>query len=158
MLKTQKSLVLPRNLAVGAFDELLILLSAKVNLLYLPYSTAQRCCLLLLILFAEHFCSGTKIDDSAISLLVFHSRTNLKLNNISVTPKLIIKVITILDLSKLSGLNCIPVAILKNHEPELSYILTELFIMCLKESCVLGFWKTLVSVFKSIQCWRRVYS
>ena len=158
MLIRQKSLVLPRNVAVGAFDELLTVLSAKVNLLYLPYSTAQRCCLLLLILFAEHFCSDTKIDDSAISLPVFHSRTNLKLHNISVTPKLVKKVITILDLPKLSGLNCIPVVVLKNHEPELSCILTELSTMCLKESCVLDFWKTLVSVFKSIQCWRKVYS
>ena len=44
----QKSPSLPRNLVLGTFGELLIVFSTKVNLLYL-YSTAQRCCLLLLI-------------------------------------------------------------------------------------------------------------
>ena len=37
------------------------------------------------------------------------------------------KVIMNLDLSKASGLDCIPVVVLKNCEPELSYILAELF-------------------------------
>ena len=45
----QKSLSLPRNLALGTFGELLIVFSTKVNLLYLIYSIAQRCCLLHLI-------------------------------------------------------------------------------------------------------------
>ena len=40
-----------------------------------------------------------------------------------------------LDLSKASGPDCIPVVVLKNCEPELSYILAELFNKCLKESC-----------------------
>ena len=44
------------------------------------------------------------------------------------------KVMTNLDSSKASGPDCIPVVILKNCEPELSYILAELFDMCLKES------------------------
>ena len=39
-----------------------------------------------------------------------------------------------LDLSKASGPDCIPVMVLKNCEPELSFILAELFNMCLKES------------------------
>ena len=38
-----------------------------------------------------------------ISLPVFPSRTNLKQNNISVTPKMVKKVITSLDLSKVSS-------------------------------------------------------
>ena len=46
-------------------------------------------------------------------------------------------VITKLDSSKASGPDCIPVAILKNCEPELSYVLAELFNMCLKESRLL---------------------
>ena len=33
-------------------------------------------------------------------------------------------------LSKASGPNCIPVVVLKNCEPELSYILAELFNKC----------------------------
>ena len=38
-----------------------------------------------------------------------------------------------LDLSKASGCDCIPVVVLKNCEPELSYILAELFSKYLKE-------------------------
>ena len=57
-----------------------------------------------------------------------------------------------LDLSKASGLDCIPVVVLKNCEPELSYILAELFNKCLKESCFPDFWKvsSVVSVFKNV--------
>ena len=71
-------------------------------------------------------------DDSGISLPVFPSRTNLKLHNISVTPKMVRKVVMNLDLSKASGPDCIPVVVLKNCEFELSYILAELFSKCLK--------------------------
>ena len=54
-------------------------------------------------LFAENCSKNSNIDDSGISLPVFPSRTNLKLHNISVTPKMIKKVIMNLDLSKASG-------------------------------------------------------
>ena len=37
--------------------------------------------------------------------------------------------------------DCIQVVVLKNYEPELSYILAELFNMCLKESCLPNCWK-----------------
>ena len=86
-----------------------------------------------------------------MSLPVFLSRTNLKLHNISVTPKMVKKVITNLDLSKASGLDCIPVVVLKNCEPELSYVLAELFKKCLKESCFPDCWKvsSVVPVFKN---------
>ena len=40
-----------------------------------------------------------------------------------------------LDLSKASSPDCIPLEVVKNCEPELSYILAELFNKCLKESC-----------------------
>ena len=43
------------------------------------------------------------------------------------------KVITNFDLSKMSGPDCIPVVVLKNYKPELSYILAELFNKYLKE-------------------------
>ena len=46
-----------------------------------------------------------------------------------------------LDLSKASGPDCIPVMVLKNCEPEISYILAELFNKCLKESCFPDCWK-----------------
>ena len=86
-------------------------------------------------LFAENFSKNSNLDDSGISLPVFPSRTNLKLHNISVTPKMVKKVIMNLDLLKTSGPDCIPVVVLKNCERELSYILAELFIKCLKGSC-----------------------
>ena len=83
-------------------------------------------------LFAENFSKNSNLDDSGISLPVFPSRTNLKLHTISVTPKMVKKVIMNLDLSKASGLDCIPMMVVKNYEPELSYILAELFNKCLK--------------------------
>ena len=51
------------------------------------------------------------------------------------------KVITNLDSSKASGLGCILVVVLKNCESELSYILVELFNICLKESYFPDYWK-----------------
>ena len=86
-------------------------------------------------LFVENFSKNSNLDDSGISLTVFPSRTNLKLHNITVTPKMVKKAIMNLDLSKASGPDCISVVVLKNCEPELSYILAELFSKCLKESC-----------------------
>ena len=103
-------------------------------------------------LFAENFCKNSNLDDSGISLAVFPTRTNLKLHNISVTPKMVRKVIMNLDLSKASGPDCIPVVILKNCEPELSYILAEFFNKCLKVSCFPNCWKvsSVVPVFKNV--------
>ena len=51
-----------------------------------------------------------------------------------------------------SGPDCIPVVILKNCETKLSYLLTELFNMCLRESCFPGCWKVswAVPVFKNV--------
>ena len=68
-------------------------------------------------LFAENFSKISNLDDSGISLPVFPSRTNLKLHNISVTPKMVRKVVMNLDLSKASGPDCIPVVVLKNCGP-----------------------------------------
>ena len=85
-------------------------------------------------LFAENVSKNFNLDDSGISLPVFPSRTNLKVHNISVTPKMVKKVIMNLDLSMGSRPDCIPVVVLKNCEPELSYILAELFNKYRKES------------------------
>ena len=103
-------------------------------------------------LFAEIFSMNSDLDDSVISLPVFRSRTNLKLHNISVTPKMVRKVVMNLDLSKTSGPDFIPVVVLKNCEPELSYILAKLFNKCLKESCFPDCWKvsSVVPVFKNV--------
>ena len=86
-------------------------------------------------LLAENFPKNPNLDDLCISLPVFPSRTNLKLHNISVTPKMVKKIKMNLELSKVSGPGCISVVVRKNCEPKLSYILAELFKKCLKESC-----------------------
>ena len=85
-------------------------------------------------LFAENFSKNSNLDDSGTSLPVFPSRTNLKLHNISVTPKMVKKVIMNLDLSKAFGL-------------------AELFNKCLKESCFPDCWKvsSVVPVFKNAE-------
>ena len=155
MLIKQKSPLLPRNLALGTFGELLIVFSTKLNPLYLLYSTAQRCCLLhltkqncLLKTFLR-----TLILVTQVSLYQFSpSRMSLKLHNFFVTPKMFKKVIINLDLSKTSGPDCVPVAVQKNCEPELSYIPAELFNECLKESCFAGCWKisSVVPVYKNV--------
>ena len=72
-------------------------------------------------LFAENFSLNSNLDDSGVSLPV---ETNLKLHNISVTPKMIRKVAMNLDLSKAPRPDCIPVVVIKYCEREYLYILT----------------------------------
>ena len=57
-----------------------------------------------------------------------------------------------LGLSKASGPDCIPVVVIKNYEPELSYILAEPFNKCFKESCFPDCWKvsSVVPVFNNV--------
>ena len=57
-----------------------------------------------------------------------------------------------LDLLKACGPDCIPVVVLKNCEPELSYILAELFNKYLKESCFPDCWKvsSVVPIFNNV--------
>ena len=54
-------------------------------------------------------------------------------------------------LPKASSSDCIPVVVLKNCEPELSYILTELFNKCHKKYCFPDCWKvsSVFPVFKN---------
>ena len=103
-------------------------------------------------LFTEKFSMNSNLDDSGISLTVISFGTDLKLHNISVTPKVVKKVVMILDLSKASGTDCIPVVVLKNCELELFYILAEPFKECLKESCFPDCWmvSSVVPVFKNV--------
>ena len=100
---------------------------------------------------AENVSKNSNLDGSGISLPIYPSRTNLKLHNISVAPKIVKKVITNLDLSKTSSPDCIPVVVVKNFEPELSFILTELK-ECLKDSCFPDSWKAslVVPIFKNV--------
>ena len=92
-------------------------------------------------MFAKVVSKNPNLDDSGISLPILSSRTNLKLHSISVALKMDKKVRMNLDSSKSSGPDCIPVVVRKNGELELSYILAELFNMCLKESSFPDCWK-----------------
>ena len=55
-------------------------------------------------------------------------------------------------MSKTSGPDCTPVAVLKNCEPELSYIQAEVFNMYLKDSCFPDCWKisSVIPVLKNV--------
>ena len=97
-------------------------------------------------LFAKNFSKNSNLDDSGISLPIFPSRTNLKLYNISVTPKMFKKIMTNLDSSKASGPDFNLLVVLKNCEHDLSYILAELFDMCLKKSYFPDCWKVSLEV------------
>ena len=144
---------LPRNFALGTFGELLILFSTKVNLLYLFYSMDWRCCLLHLIkqnyllkTFVRTLILMTLVSLCLFSLLelIWNYIFPYSIYNISITSKMVKKVITNLDSSKVP--NCIPAVI------ELSYILVELFNICLKDSCFPVCWKvsSVVPIFKNV--------
>ena len=95
---------------------------------------------------------NSNLDDCGISLPVVPSRNNMKQHNISVTPKMVRKVVMKFDLSKVSGPDCIPMVVLKNCESELSYMLAKLFNKCLKESCFPDCWKvsSVAPVFENV--------
>ena len=103
-------------------------------------------------LFAKNFSKKSNLYESGISLPVFPSRTNVKLHSISITPKIVKKVIMNLDSSEASGPGCIPVMVLKNCEPELLHILAKLCNICFKESCFPDCWKvsSVAPVFKNV--------
>ena len=69
---------------------------------------------------------------------VKNTRTNLKINNIFVSTKLVKKILANFDLSKVSAPDCIPLVILRKYEPQPSYILALIFNMkksCFPDSC-----------------------
>ena len=143
MLIKQKSLLLSRNLHNKGKSATPPLFNGP-EVLSSAFNKAK--------LFAENFSKNFNCDDSGISLPVFLCRTNLKLHNISVTPAIVKKIIMNLDLSKASGPDCVPVVVLKNCEPELLYILAELFNKCLKKSFFPDCWKvsSVVPVFMNV--------
>ena len=107
------------NLALVNFGKMPVIFSTKTNQLYLLYSAARKCCLLHQIkqnLFTENSSKNSDVDDSGISLHVFPSRTNLILHNISVTPRMVKKVITNLDMSKVVSATFVLVCFLSVNE------------------------------------------
>ena len=134
MLIKQKSPSLPRNLSLETFGELQIVFSTQLNLLCLLSSMAWIHCLLHLIkqnYLLKAFLRTHIFDNSGMSLPVFLAGTILKFQHISVTPKIVEKVITNLDSSKASHPDCILVVVLNNWATTLIRI-TELFNTCLK--------------------------
>ena len=99
-------------------------------------------------LFTKNFSKNSNLDDSGISLPVFPSRTNLKLRNISVFPKMVKKVITNLDSLKTCGPDCISVVVLIVSLNFHTFLLNS-SIMSMKESCFPRFW-TWDPVFKNV--------
>ena len=106
-------------------------------------------------MFAENFSKNSNVDNSGISLPVFPSINNLKKHNISVIPKRVKKVIMNLDLSEASGPDCIPVVVLKNCEPELSYILAGLKIQYVSEGVLFSRFLEGFNVSKNVEEWSR---
>ena len=106
MLVKQKSPLLARNLAFVTFGKLLIVFNKGKSAMPPLFNGSE-------VLFSASdkgkLFTENVSKNSSISLPVFPSRTNLKLHNISVTPKMVKKVIMNLDLSKASGPDCIPV-------------------------------------------------
>ena len=93
-------------------------------------SATQRCCLL-------HLIKQNCLLKTFLRTLILMTQLSLYLFSllelISITPKMVKKVTMNLDLSKASGPDCIPVVVLKNCEPELSYILAKLINKCLNK-------------------------
>ena len=86
-------------------------------------STTWRCHLLHLInqnCFRNNFLRTPILVTWVSQIPVFLSRTSMKLQNISLTPKIVKRVITNLDSSHASDLGGIPVVVLRNSEPEIS--------------------------------------
>ena len=116
----KESLSTPKNLALVAFDKLLIVFSLKVYLLYVLYLTDLR---LYLLLLTKLNClqKSSQRTISTISLPTSPSWINLKLHNIHVTPKLDQKAITNLDLLNKPGADCIPAVILMKCKLEILF-------------------------------------
>ena len=68
----------------------------------------------------KNFSKNSNLDDSDTSLPAFPSLTDLKLNNIPVTPELVKKVTFTLDSVNASVTDHIPVVVLKKCKPEFS--------------------------------------
>ena len=108
MLKN-KRLSLSRNLVLTTFGKLLVVFSTEVNLLYLLYLMDVSCCLLILL---KQNCLLKTFLRTLILILIY----NLKLYYILVSPMVVEKAITNLDLSKSSAPYFIPGLVVQKCE------------------------------------------
>ena len=122
ILKKQKSPSLSRRIALKNFGKLWIVFKGLplnqryTSICYTSFvqqPTGGVFCIWLSFFFRKLF-QNSFLEDSGISLTAFLSKPNLKLHNISVTPKMVKKVIMNLDSSKASGSYAIPGVVLKN--------------------------------------------
>ena len=102
-------------------------------------------------LLAEQFAKNSTLSDKDSTLPHFQKRTNVSFSEVRVTPRLVAEAISQLEIGKASGPDEIPVVVLKNCAPELSFILSHIFNMCLQESVFPECWKvsSVVPVFKN---------
>ena len=138
VLIKQKNQSLPRDMVFPNFGELLIVFLTMSIQLFLSSIPCQLCLVSEVLsfksdkekLFAEILFRTSNLVRAGISFPFFPFRTNLKLHNVPVTPKLIRKVITDLDSWQTSGRDCILVVVWNNYQSELSYKIAELLTMC----------------------------
>ena len=147
----QKSPSFPRNLALGTFHELLIML-LKVNLLMV----LNKCKSAILPVFSALEVLFSVFDKAKL-FATFFLRTLILMTQVffylfpileqirnciifSLTLEMVKKVIRNLDLYKAVGPDCILVVVLKNGEPELS-MRAEFFNISPNQSCFPDYWK-----------------
>ena len=102
MLTKQKSPSFPRNLALGTWQIANSVVNKGKSTVPSLFSGPEALSSASdkAKYFAKNFSKNSNLDDSGMSLSVFLSRTNLKLHNVSVSSKMVKKVIMNLDLSK----------------------------------------------------------
>ena len=130
---------------------LLILFSRKGNLIDLPHLEGFRCCLLRLKRQRFLLKSFLKFIILMIKVFLpaFPSWTKLKLHNNTLTLKL---VVINFDYSGISDFfSRVPVVVVKDCGPKLSYVLGEYFNLCLNDSWFPDFCKvsSVVAIFKN---------
>ena len=103
-----KESILFQKLGSRGFRPMATKVLNKGKSLYLLYPAAQRCCLVHQNCLLKTFLRTLSLT-TQVSLPDFSSRTNLKLHNITVSHKMVKKVIMNLDFSNASGPDCIPV-------------------------------------------------
>ena len=101
--------------------------------------------------FAQQFSKNSTLDDTGHPLSAFESRTDVVLDTVHITSRMVASVIQSLDASKATGPDGIPVVVLQKCCPELSPILSKLFNKLLAESCYPPCWKVpdVIAAFKN---------
>ena len=102
--------------------------------------------------FAQQFAANSTLDDNGRSPPDFPLWTHTSIKLPVITPRKVAGIIINLDINKDSGLDRIPVIVLKKCCPSVSSVLARLFNSCLAECIFLSSWKLahVVPVFKGV--------